>query len=67
MRDFLVSIPGMACVLLFKLFIASIFLCLGMQLFDTKKLAPFFTFKRLFSLFFILIGLRIFYGALHFL
>ena len=65
-RDFLISVPGMACVLLFKLFLSSLFLCWGIQIFDFKKLMPFFTFRRVISVFVLLLALRIFYGALHF-
>jgi len=64
--DFLLTIPGLACVLLFKLFLASVFLCLGIQLFDFKKLWPFLTLKRVVSVFIILLALRIFVGALYF-
>lgn len=66
LKDFFNSVPGMASMLLFKLFISSIFVCLGIHLFNFKKLIPFFSLKRVISVFFIFIALRVFYGALHF-
>lgn len=66
LKDFLTSTLGMACVLFLRLFLSSLFLCLGVQFFDFKKLSPFLSFKRLVSVFFVLLALRIFYGALHF-
>lgn len=56
----------MFIVLLFKLFLSAVLLCWGGQLFDFKKFEPFFTFKRLMSVFILLLALRIFYGALLF-
>lgn len=64
--SFLTSVPGMVCVLLFKLFLSSILLCWGLNIFDFKKMEPFFSLKRLGSVFILLVALRIFYGALHF-
>lgn len=66
LKDFLLSVPGMTLILLLKLFISSFFLCLGIQLFDFKKLSPFFTLKRVISIFVLLLALRIFYGSMHF-
>ena len=66
MKDFLLSVPGMACILLFKLFMSSVFLCLSVHLFDFKHLSKFLTFKRIISIFVFLLAVRIFYGALHF-
>ena len=66
MGEFLVSVPGMACVLIFKLLVSAILICLAVHLFDFKKWNPFFTLKRVASMFFFLVAIRVFYGALHF-
>ena len=65
-RDFLVSIQGMGLVLLFRIFLSSVLICLAIHTFNFKKLIPFFSWKRVFSVFSLLLAVRIFYGALHF-
>lgn len=65
-RDFLVSIQGMGLVLLFRIFLSSLLICLAIHTFNFKKLIPFFSWKRVFSVFALLLAVRIFYGALHF-
>jgi len=64
-KDFILSVEGMACVLLFKLLLSSILLCWGVQLFDFKKFSSFFTVKRVISAFILLLALRVFHTALH--
>lgn len=66
MREFLLSVPGMAIILLFKIFLSSVFLCLGIHLFNFKNLPKFLNFRRIISVFFLLLAIRIFYGALLF-
>lgn len=66
LKEFLLSINGMALALFIKIFFTSVFLCLGVHLFDCKKLPPFFSLKKILSLFFILLAIRIFYSALFF-
>lgn len=65
-RDFLVSIQGMGLVLLFRIFLSALLICLAIHTFNFKKIIPFFSWKRVFSVFSLLLALRIFYGALHF-
>ena len=66
LHQFLISVEGRALTLLSRLFMSSIFLCWSAHLFDFKRMAPFFTFKRVASVFFLLLGLRLFYGAVTF-
>ena len=57
--DFITSPPGRFCVLLLRMFLASLFICGSIGLFDFKKFIPFFTFKRVASLFLLMFGLRL--------
>lgn len=52
-EDFLRSVPGAFCILLVRMLLASFLICWGGQLFDFKKLTPFLTLKRLWSVFFL--------------
>lgn len=58
-RDFITSVPGLACVLLLRMLLASLCICGGIGLFDFKKIFPFFTFKRVVSFFLLIFGLRL--------
>ncbi len=64
--DFWVSMQGIALIIILRLVLSAVFLCLGVQLFDFKNLTGFFSFKRISSVFFLLMAIRIFYGALGF-
>ena len=66
LHQFLISVEGRALTLLSRLLLSAVFLCLGVHLFDFKKLTPFFSFKRVASVFLFLLGLRLFYGAMIF-
>ncbi len=65
LSEFFLSVEGRILAIFSRTFLASLFLCLGTQLFDFKKLVPFFSWKRVFSVFFFLLGLRLFWGAFH--
>jgi hypothetical protein len=62
-RDIITSVPGLFIILLFRMFLASLFICGGINLFDFKKQAPFrapfFTFKRVVGLFLLIFGSRL--------
>ncbi len=66
LEDFLRSVPGAACVLIFRMILASLLICWGIELFNFKKLSPFLTLKRILSLFFLIFGLRIVISSLFF-
>jgi hypothetical protein len=63
-RDFITSVPGIACILMVRILIASFLMCSGIELFDFKKLSPFFTFKRVVSFFLLIFGSRLLINAL---
>jgi hypothetical protein len=66
-ENFLISVPGHACILLARMLFASIFICIGLDLFDFKKHNHFFTFKRVIGLFLLILGIRFLIDAILFL
>lgn len=57
--DFVNSIPFKFCFLMFRVILTSLCICGGIELFNFKNLYPFFTFKRLVSLFLLILGSRL--------
>jgi len=56
--QFLITPPGLVCVLAIKTLLAVLCTCGGIQLFDFKNLSSFFTFRRVVSLFLLIFGAR---------
>ena len=66
MTEFLLSVPGMGLVLIVRILTASILVCAGISIFKYKNLPPFFTARRVLSIFLILLAARIFKAAWNF-
>ena len=58
-KEFLLSPMGEACFIILRMFLISISICGGVALFNFKKLSPFFTIKRIISLFLFTCALNI--------
>ncbi|QZA58196.1 hypothetical protein RHAB15C_0000066 [Candidatus Rhabdochlamydia porcellionis] len=56
--EFLISTPGLVCVLAIKTLLAAFFICSGIQVFDFKKKSSFFNWKRIIGLFLLIFGIR---------
>ena len=57
--EFVNSLLFKNCYLISRIIGASLFVCCGINLFDFKNLSPFFTFKRLMSVFLLILGMRL--------
>jgi len=58
-RDFMISPLGLFCVLKLRMILGSILISGGINMFDFKKFSPFFTFKRVVSIFLLTYGTRL--------
>lgn len=56
MKDFLVGPFGFIFTHLIRAFVGSVCVCAGVQLFDYRNPSPFFTWRKVLGLFFIVIG-----------
>ena len=65
-KDFILSPIGLSFLLFIRAFVASLLMCGSIELFNFKKLSPFFTFKRVVSFFLLTFGLRLFINSILF-
>jgi len=62
--DIMRSPIGTFCVLIIRMIICSITISAGINMFNFKKFSPFFTFKRIVSIFLLLFGGRLLFDIL---
>ncbi len=56
--EFVLSPPGLVCVLAIKTLLAALFICGGIQMFDFKRKSSFFSWRRVIGLFLLIFGVR---------
>lgn len=56
--EFLISTPGLVCVLVIKTLLAAFFICSGIQMFDFKKKSSLLSWRRVIGLFLFIFGVR---------